>query len=279
MRCILLGCLAITICACHAATGIRSGAEQTTADSQRRNGSPSRDNSVPVNQSLEGIYFGTSDNHQLGRRAWLLRLDSRAGRGWLYMPPNNLELSHVELSPTGRLTFRSDVGLGDIAYNFDGQLTADGITGTFHIIRTQPSGNEGIGNASVALRKLDARLLDEERAANIGGLYSNVEYNEEGGDLIGAELILIPDSEGMIAIFTSYENEMLPYAAANITQSGATLQFRTRTESGEESYQGTLSAERITLRRDDVNADSEAEPIVLFKRKSLPDILARAEVR
>lgn len=277
MRCILLGCLAITICACHAATGIRSGAEQTTADPQRRNSSLSRD-SVLVNQSLEGVYFGTSDN-QLGRRAWLLRLDSRTGRGSLYMPPNNLELSHVEMSSTGRLTFRSEVGLGDVTYSFDGQVTSSGITGTFHITRAQPSANEEIGSVPVTLRKLDAQLLNERQTANIGGLYSNVEYNEEGGDLIGAELILIPNGEEITGIFTSYENEMLPYAAVNITRSRNTVQFRTHTESGEESYQGTLSRERITLRHDSVNADSEAEPMVLFKRRSLPDILARAEAR
>lgn len=98
------------------------------------------------------------------------------------MPPNNLELSHVEASPTGQLTFRSEVGLGDVTYSFDGQVISNSINGTFHIGRARPSVNDKIATGPVTLRKVDTQSLSQGRTANIGGLYSNVEYNEEGGD-------------------------------------------------------------------------------------------------
>lgn len=276
MKYILLGYLAIILCACHAATAVRSDSKSTIAAPQQRNNVASQNSEDAASQRLEGLYFGVSDN-QLGRRAWLFRLDPQTGRGSLYIPPNNLELSHIEAKPTGRLTFHSDVGLGDVTYSFDGQVTSDGIKGKFYIARARPSAKEEIGSAMVTLRKLDAQPSHERQAANISGLYSNVDYNEEGGDLTGEELIIIPDREGLIGIFTSYENEMLPYAAVNITQSQDGIQFRTRTETGEETYRGTLSPKKITLRRNDTNANAGAEPMVLFKKKEMLEILAKGE--
>lgn|GEM_PF-6839609 len=109
-------------------------------------------------------------------------------------------------------------------------------------------------------------------------MYSNVKYVEEGGDLVGAELTLIPSAAGDMGIFTSYENDRLPYAVGNIVRTKDAIRFTVRTQNGEESYQGELSPQKITLRRNDAEADPEQKPMVLVKTKGVADILTKAGI-
>jgi hypothetical protein len=189
------------------------------------------------------------------------------------MPPNNLNISYLQIDSTGHLSFHSDVGVGGVAYSFDGQVNTNELRGIIHTTRDQPSSNEEISNCEVLLRKVDVQFLNESQMSNISGLYSNVEYSAEGGDLVGDELILLPTNGELTGIYTSYENEMIPYLALNITQSGEQIRFKVNTGSGEESFHGFKVTKMIKLWRDDLNADQEAEPIVLPKKRPLLNIL------
>jgi hypothetical protein len=259
--------------ACDAAI-LRPKARPEVTNSQEGNRTVPRNGGAAVDQNLEGIYFGTSEN-RLGHRAWLLRLNSVTGEGTLYMPPDNLKLLEVKLSSTGKLTFRSDATLGEMIYLFDGQVTSNGIRGTFHFTQNQSPINKKTGSAEVVLQKLETQSLSKERAEGISGLYSNVKYNEEGGDLVGEDLIFIPLKKGLAAILVSYENEMLPYAAVSILRSGNEIRFEIHTEAGVETYVGSVSTEKIVLRRSDSDAVSEAESIILFKKKEWFGILTK----
>lgn len=271
MKYILLSCLAVSMFACDV-TLLRPGKRSVAPAAQEGNRTASKNSVAAVNQNLEGIYFGTSDG-RIGHRAWLLRLNSTTGEGTLYMPPDNLELLEVKLSATGKLTFRSDATLGNLVYLFEGQDTSNGIRGTFRATQNQSSINQKIDSAEVVLQKLDTQSLSKEAAESISGLYSNARYNEEGGDLGGEDLIVIPLKERLAAILVSYENEMLPYTAVDILRSGNEIRFKIQTEDRVETYIGLLSAEKIVLRRNDT--EPKAEPIVLFKKKGLLDILMK----
>ena len=222
-----------------------------------------------TNQTLTGLYLGISDGH-LGNRAWLLSLDSRTGRGILYMTPNNLELVDLKFSQSGRLTFRSVKDIGDVIYLFDGTVGASGIAGQFRNTRQGQGENAETPSFPVTMTKLD--LSSSGSRLGVSGLYSNVRYSAEGGDLIGAELVLFWHGGKPAMIFTSYNNEMLPYSATNIVQSRNIIRFRVRTATGEESYSAVISAQRTTLRRIDAKADPSAWPVILRKRKELANI-------
>ncbi len=259
--------LMLTICACHATPTVRLNSGTTNTDIQR-NVTIYSNNNISANLNIEGLYFGVSDN-QLGRRAWLLRL--KKGEGILYMPPNNLAIPQVEISPTGHINFQSNVGLGNVTYSFRGQFTSNTIQGEFRLSSVRPS-SEKTSSAEVALQRIDLSSLNKK---NVAGLYSNVQYVEEGGDLVGEDLILIPYQEELIGIFTSYENEMIPYAV-NIKQSKNKIKFNIKTDDGEQNFQGLISARSIKLWRNDMKADPEAEPMILPRKQLLSDILTKA---
>lgn len=276
MRRVLLGYLIMVLCACgHAtnhATAVRSGSDAPTTRPHQNDQAVSVNIGVVERKHLKGLYFGTSESS--GEvRAWLIHLDSRSGKGKLYMPPENLELTLVEVSPTGHVTFRSGVGFGDLVYRFNGRLSSDVLEGEIRISRARPGSNETVGSVPVSLRRL-AQPTEAARASHLGGVYSNVEYIEEGGDLVGDELILIPTDTELVGIFSSYENEMLPYATIDLKLPASTIKFKTRTAAGEESYEGVVSPDStVILKRTDANADPDAEPIELNRIKRVAAIL------
>jgi hypothetical protein len=217
-----------------------------------------------VGPPLDGFYFGTSKG-ELGERAWFLQLDFRTHRGQLHMPPGNLELRHVKISEPDRITFRSATDIGDLIYQFEGHLRTNGIVGRFDLSRATPGGEKVFATAPVVLEKVD--LPSNNWRRDITGVYSNVEYNSEGGDLTGEELILFWSRNKLRGVFTPYESDMSPYATVDVVLSGTNLRFRVLTQSGEESYQGVFSRDRLKLRRTGVDVDPEASQMVLFKKR------------
>jgi hypothetical protein len=204
---------------------------------------------------LNGLYYGVSNN-EFGQRAWLLRFDSKMGEASLYSPPEIIKVSSLSRSPDGRLVMRSDVSSGGVTYEFDGVTTEGGFSGVFHLSRAN---KKDLSNFKVDLWRL------EDSSSKIGGVYSSVSYNEEGGDLVGYELILVPNNQKPIGVFVSYENDIQPYALTDVNFSTTELSFNIHTRTGEESYRGRFSAENIELRRDDADADMEEDSIIIPK--------------
>jgi hypothetical protein len=215
---------------------------------------------------LDGIYFGISE-HLGGDRAWLLTLHFGKGQGMLYMPPANLELA-VKRSGN-EVSFRSTRDLGDIVYVFEGQLLSTGLSGTFNINR-QESTPEKIAHAYVTLKKVAPSK--DDRGGGIRGLFSNVRYNEDSGDLTGTELIVFGQLHNLAAIFTSFEDDMVPYVARNLVQSPAGITFAVRTEAGEQRYTAQLVDRRLRLRRIDETRDARRSHVLLLKKKELAQI-------
>lgn len=266
---LLIFLVAVTgACSIH---GTGTDAGTIGLDIQAQGSATTLNSRTAFNSHMKGLYFGES-NEQKGRRAWFFYFDPEKGKGSLYMPPNNLEL-HMKTISSDQITFRSETALGGIIYSFDGQFISNSIRGNLYIKRIRPSAKENVSRTSITLRKLDAHTSNKGGGVNISGLYSNVKYNEEGGDVVGEELILIPSEEGFEGIFTSLSNEMIPYLITNIVQSGNALQFDVCTGSGEETYRGTLLPQKVMLKRDDVNTNPDAEQILLFKKRDLFDIL------
>ncbi len=248
-----------------------SNTRTTTFYRQARSSAAMLNSSTDSNTHTKGLYFGESKDSD-GRRAWFLYFDPEVGKGILYMPPNNLALS-TKITSSGQVIFHSEGGIGDVVYRFDGHFAANYIEGKIHITRTRPSAKEDVSSISVTLRKIDVDTLSKAQGTSISGLYSSAKYNNEGGDVTGDELILIPNGGGFEGIFTSFDNEMIPYVMTNIVQSGNKLQFNVQTDTGEETYQGTLLPQKVTLKRSDMNADPKAEQLILLKESGVFDIL------
>lgn len=266
MKYFFYGWVILISCACYTTQTMSHNSNITDIDLQQ-NTSISNDDKSSTNSSLEGLYFGVSNN-ELGQRAWLIRITKN--KGILYMPPNNLEIPKLEITSAGSINFQSDVGLGGKSYSFNGQIISKSIQGEFDLL----SGSHSDGKTTkfkTALQKIDLSSLND-----MYGLYSNVQYVEEGGDLVGEDLILIPSNKKMSGVFTSYENEMIPYAI-DVKQQGNKMKFNINTRNGEQNFQGLISSEKFNFWRNNVNDDPETKPVTLIKKQQLSDFLVKVK--
>ena len=80
----------------------------------------------------------------------------------------------------------------------------------------------------------------------VTGTYSNLEYNEEAGDLVGVEVKIVPVSGGRLqpAVLVS-EGEPAPMFLVDVRVSGSTVTFTV--PGGEEgrTFQGSISAKGL----------------------------------
>lgn len=227
---------------------------------QRQTSGGEQDTGV-MTQSLKGIYYGVSED-QGGQIVWIVYLDSETSMGRLYAPPANVKLSHIKTNAAGKVTFhledekseevKPSIGGADI---FDGYITQDGIAGVFKLANSY--------TIQVSLKKVGC----EPSAGSIGGLYTNVKYVEDAGDLVGAELLLIPYCNGFIGAFTPYEG--VPgniYALIKPQVSGNNLQFAIKTNKGMEHFSGTIKSSQIMLKRMSPERDAEFGSLILARR-------------
>lgn len=256
--CILL----IGSCASYTTQTISHNSDITVIDLQQ-NTIINNDDLTSAALNIEGLYFGVSNNNS-GQRAWLLRL--KKGRGVLYMPPNNLEIPKVEITSIGGIIFQSDVGLGGKFYSFKGQINSSSIDGEFSLLFDSDL------DGKTAKFKTTLQKIETPSLKDIYGLYSNVRFVEEGGDLIGEDLILIPYNKKISGVFTSYENEMIPFPIIFKGREDK-IKFSIKTRNGEQSFQGLISSERFNFWRINVNGNAETNPITLTKKQQLSDFL------
>jgi len=210
---------------------------------------------------INGLYHGYSDV-SAGRIHWLLQLDSQTGDGRLYLPPQILVVHHFSINPSGAVALELE-DEGNVVGRFDGYSRTSGITGEFKY----KDGRE----FKTQLTKINERLIEAESSV-LAGLYSNVRYVAEGGDLIGAELLLIPEQDHLGGSLTLYEG--VPgniYALDGQKLANGSVRFTIRTHNGPRTFIGQVSDDVITIS----DEKSPNETFLLPKRRSLRDCFLR----
>jgi hypothetical protein len=211
-------------------------------------------------RQIDGWYLGYSEV-TAGRIGWFLQLDSQAASGKIYLPPQILTLRNLVITRDDRVSFQFE---DNDQARFDGNMKA-GITGKFFYSNGR--------SFETHLTRIEEKWLTQEYAV-FAGLYSNVKFVEEAGDLIGAELLLIPQADGLGGILTFYEG--VPgniYALTNVQFKNRTISFAIVTGEGIQNFTGQLSPDNITIRKV-VSKGPEPDPIALPKQKKLVDLLS-----
>jgi hypothetical protein len=222
---------------------------------------------IDKSQEISGFYFGTSQS-QSEEIAWFLKIDFESKTGSLYMPPEVLKLSIVKSDETNQFSFRSNTGFGDVIYEFKGEISRTGMRGTIYQIYPDSKNNQTF---EVLLQRFTPDSLSGSNDTEINGMYSNVKYIEDSGDLFGKELILISTSDGFVGLFTPFEGvPTTQYALMNIKRNENNLQFSLQTKNGIENYTGKILDNRIMLKH--INRPN-GSPEVLLKNKSLSETL------
>lgn len=82
--------------------------------------------------------------------------------------------------------------------------------------------------------------------ARISGIYSNLEFNEEGGDLLGFEILLLPTHGGWSAVVQVAEGELAVPFVAPVTVKGSTISFEIPDQFGAGVFVGEVSTKELT---------------------------------
>lgn len=85
------------------------------------------------------------------------------------------------------------------------------------------------------------------RDVKVTGTYSNLEYNEEGGDLLGIEIKIVPVAGGRLqaAVLVS-EGEPAPLVLVDVRVSGRSISFKIPANIDDAwTFQGTISAKAL----------------------------------
>ena len=207
---------------------------------------------------LNGYYSGISDV-PAGRISWFLRIDSEKGTGELYLPPQIIHLRSIVLKPNGDLSFNLVEDERSVA-RFEGRLDGN-IRGSFVYAD---------GHTITATLEEVRQDWFQQETASYSGVYSNVKYVEEAGDLVGTELLLIPQANSLGGSLTVYEG--VPgniYALSDVRLSGRSIQFSIVTSTGLKKFSGELSSDKIILEKSETVESNSSLP----KINSLVDCL------
>ena len=101
-------------------------------------------------------------------------------------------------------------------------------------------------------------------AVNTTGCYSNLYYNEEGGDLLGYEFLIIPGKNGYYVLYQESPGEPEEPLLLPVTVEGASIRFTLPPgDASPGEFTGTLTADGLTGR-----FSSNGEPVVLKRKAS-----------
>jgi len=182
--------------------------------------SPSRENQAAPPSASENcpgnLYLGHYDNagYEIGL---LVCLDSESKIGTTFLPPSMERLSDVRWTADGLVNFTSASPARPIHFSFDGKATGSAIEGT---IKLNNTGTKEIRETHAKLSLLEKPWLKTSGSQR----YSNAEYNEDAGDLVGADLILLSENEGSTGVMSFYvgywgEPGHVPLFVSNVRKS------------------------------------------------------------
>ncbi len=150
-----------------------------------------------------GLYVGSWDDEF--RTHWLVFFVSAHGKAVTYDPPELLTLCDVRVQSdsvfvqTGRMTQASS-GL-EFNLLIRGSLTAFGISGTVRRVgRNMPQS----GPVPIRLRRYPVDTAANRIQTGPSGLYDSLRAVPETGDVLGDELLLVPTTDGLVALWTEY---------------------------------------------------------------------------
>jgi hypothetical protein len=124
--------------------------------------------------------------------------------------------------------------------------------------------------ATVVVRA--AHLDAAEKKIRITGIYSDLTYSQEGGDLLGTEIFLVSAQEhGYFAFVQSWAGGTTPPVVVPVQVDGDKVTFAVPAPSiGEGNYEGRISGTGFdgTCRRPLASGGFSEEPIRLKRKKS-----------
>jgi len=93
-----------------------------------------------------------------------------------------------------------------------------------------------------------------------------MKYNEESGDLIGTELLLVSGAGTKAVIYTSSEGGFIPYAAYDLSMGRDWLRFKIFADADRASYSGRRFGGKLILWRE--GAANQSKMVLFSKRGS-----------
>ena len=95
------------------------------------------------------------------------------------------------------------------------------------------------------------------------GMFSDMQYNDEGGDLLGTEVFITYAHDGYFVVYQSSEGEPITPVVVPATISGTSITFVVpKTADPRGSFSGTIGAKELT------GSFSGSKEIIHLKRKA-----------
>ncbi len=261
---------------------------ETLQLSKETNGTPVNDYIVGQDLNIDGLYYGTEENDGY-KSAIVFRLNKKGG--YLYQEHAISRIFGLEVKTPNLIKFQIGWKPDDIDRVFDGDFDSEHITGKFRFL-SKDGGNQNdnrdelIGNINsniVSNRKPTDRAESERirfQRLDIlpspgcqGGLYSNREFNKESGDMIGAEVLLIPTSGKLFGVYTSGNGDV-SYAFETQIKDNK-FEFEITRKEQKPKFLGVCSQNKINISYVGDGVDIREKPLALLKRQELSDFFIK----
>lgn len=173
---------------------------------------------------------------------------SREGYYVLYQEsegsPNSLMLLPVTLKDN-RVKFEYSYD-NDKYYTFSGVIVDDGILGTYSNER------------SVELKRKESFWADNEKTSKVTGCFSDLYYNEEGGDLLGYEFFIVYSVNDFYVLYQESSGEPVTPLLLPVDVKGDSISFTMPSEHGSHGkFEGTVTDDGLTGRFSNIDEHIE----------------------
>ena len=245
------GRLTMIVMAALAMASVACAERKASADSTARPRDSTRSSVAPppavppaAASPAAGLHLATTAEGDPA--AWLFHLDPAARSGRLYLPPGVRALCSVNAQPSGTVSWRTAAD-GGLTIGFDGSTTASGMTGQIQRFRRIAGRDSAVAADSVTV----LAVADDSTARVPTGVYSSFDYNEEGGDLNGMELVLVRSTRpgGAMAGLLSVAEGAVGMATpiTDVVSAGEAVEFTAHGGGADERYVATRTANGIAL--------------------------------
>lgn len=221
------------------------------------------------------LFLGSYENGD-SSLGWLVCLNKASQTGSMYVPSAMRRLERVRWDDdkvefsTGIVSYPGS----PYSYHFTGEIHDATMRGTLKRLDNVPSG-------SSKEFVVEAELVGGGRTGlQQSGRFSNIEYNEDAGDLVGVELMLASknrrDTKGIITFYIGYwgEDAFTPMLLNNVQNIGnQRIKFDLRFGNFRQSYVITVYKDRAVLAPDPLPPGSMTLRLTLPRStKYLPSI-------
>lgn len=108
-----------------------------------------------------------------------------------------------------------------------------------------------------------AAAAPDSKQAKPTGMFSDMQYNNEGGDLLGTEVFITYAHDGYFVVYQSSEGEPITPVVVPATISGTSITFVVpKTADPRGSFSGTIGAKELT------GSFAGSKEIIHLKRKA-----------